>query len=141
MIVGDIHGQYYDFVKLLELGGTPSSSKKYEPVTRYLFLGDFVDRGDFSIEVVPLLYALKLNFPKHVYLLRGNHECRSMTSHMNFRMECLSKFDQETYNVVMDSFDLMPLACIVNNRYLAVHGGISPELRAVGSAEQIRSTR
>jgi len=54
-----------------------------------------------------------------------------MTSHMNFRMECLAKFDQETYNIVMDSFDLMPLACVVNNRYLAVHGGISPDLKAV----------
>lgn len=94
-------------------------------------MGDFVDRGDFSIEVVLLLYALKLNFPKYVYFLRGNHECRSMTSHMNFRMECLAKFDQETYNIVMDSFDLMPLACIINNRYLAVHGGISPDLKAV----------
>lgn len=126
IIVGDIHGQYYDLVKLLELGDFAQNPKQ-----KYLFLGDFVDRGTFGVEVVTLLYALKVNYPKRVFFLRGNHECRNMTTHMNFRLEVLSKFDQETYDLLMDSFDMLPLACIVNNKLLVVHGGISPELKDV----------
>ena len=123
-VVGDIHGQFYDLVKILEVGGNPAT-------TKYLFLGDFVDRGSFSIEVLILLYALKTNYPNSIYFLRGNHECRQMTSFFNFRDECKYKYDQDIYDILMDSFDLMPLSCIVNGKFLAVHGGISPELKTV----------
>ena len=129
VIVGDLHGQFYDFEKVLELGGSPASSK-------YLFLGDFVDRGCFSTEVMLLLYAIKLNYPETTYLLRGNHECRQMTSFFNFRKECLTKFDLEIYEIFMNSFDSLPLACIVNGKFLALHGGIGPELRTL---EDIRT--
>lgn len=123
-VVGDIHGQYYDLVKILDVGGNPET-------TKYLFLGDFVDRGSFSIEVVMLLYALKISYPETILFLRGNHECRQMTSFFNFRAECIYKYDQEIYDLFMDSFDNFPLACVVNNRFLAVHGGISPDLRHI----------
>ncbi|OMJ86872.1 hypothetical protein SteCoe_11505 [Stentor coeruleus] len=123
-IVGDIHGQFYDMLRIFDLGGSFDS-------TKYLFLGDYVDRGSFSIEVILLLYSIKLNYPKTVFLLRGNHECRQMSSFFNFRSECLYKYDLEVYDLVMDSFDAMPIACIVNNKFIGVHGGISPELMSL----------
>jgi hypothetical protein len=96
-IVGDIHGQYYDFLKILEIGGSPATNK-------YLFLGDSVDRGTFSIEVMLLILAIKITFTENVLLLRGNHECQQMTSYFNFRSEytcmddeCLSKYNQLLY--------------------------------------------
>ena len=82
-IVGDVHGQFYDFVKIIDedTGGALES-------TKYLFLGDYVDRGCFSIEVLALILALKIRFKNTVYMLRGNHECRQLTSFFNFRAEC-----------------------------------------------------
>jgi len=108
----------------LDVGGNPETSK-------YLFLGDFVDRGSFSVEVMLFIYSLKINFPKTISFIRGNHECRQMTSFFNFRSECLYKYDQEIYDLFMDSFDNLPLSCVVNGRFIAVHGGISPELKNI----------
>eukprot|EP01069_Polyplicarium_translucidae_P002354 Polyplicarium_translucidae@DN2007_c0_g1_i2.p1 len=123
-VVGDIHGQYYDMVKLLEVGGDPDN-------TQYLFLGDFVDRGSFSIEVLLLLYALKLSNPENVWILRGNHECRQMTAFFNFRDECEYKYDLTVYYAFMESFDTLPIAAVINGRFLALHGGLSPDLRVL----------
>lgn len=124
-MVGDIHGQFYDMVKMLEVGGKPENIK-------YLFLGDYVDRGSFSLEVLLVLYSLKLNYSKTIFMLRGNHECRQMTSFFNFRSEVLYKYDAELYDLIMESFDALPLSCLVNGKFLALHGGISPSLKSVG---------
>mmetsp|Transcript_124433 Transcript_124433/g.244053 ORF Transcript_124433/g.244053 Transcript_124433/m.244053 type:complete len:558 (-) Transcript_124433:134-1807(-) len=129
-VVGDIHGQYYDLVKLLEVGGPPGD-------TQYIFLGDYVDRGSFSVEVVITMYALKIRHPKRVRMLRGNHECRQMTSFFNFREECEYKYDISVYNAFMDSFDNLPLAATINGKFLVVHGGLSPELPNVKAINRI----
>lgn len=120
-IVGDIHGQYYDLLKILDVGGNPEH-------TKYIFLGDYVDRGSFSTEVWILLVALKINYPESIIMLRGNHESRQMTSYFNFLSECKLKYDDEIYEKIMISFDALPLGAIINDKFFAVHGGISPYL-------------
>ena len=83
------------------------------------------------MEVLLYLIALKINYPKQITLLRGNHESRSMTSYFTFRDECIEKYDLETYDLVMEFFDTLPLMSTVNSLYLCVHGGISQELLEV----------
>mmetsp|Transcript_22270 Transcript_22270/g.34452 ORF Transcript_22270/g.34452 Transcript_22270/m.34452 type:complete len:218 (-) Transcript_22270:848-1501(-) len=124
VVVGDIHGQYYDLVHMLNKAGDPSK-------LNYLFLGDYVDRGIFGLECMMLLIAIKLNYPKKFVLLRGNHESRNMTESFTFREEVIQRFDNQVYDSFMDLFDSLPIACVVDEKYLAMHGGISPELNLI----------
>lgn len=104
-----------------------------------LFLGDYVDRGNFSIEVLIFLYSLKLNFPNEIILLRGNHESRAMTEHFTFRQEVLKKYDgdQSLYELFIETFEAMPIAADVNGDYLCMHGGISPDLNTLEDINKI----
>lgn len=70
-------------------------------------------------------------------MLRGNHECRQMTSFFNFRDECLHKYDEQTYELFMETFDSLPIACLVNDKFLALHGGISPELKTLADIKNM----
>ncbi len=125
VVVGDIHGQFYDLLGLLTACRTKGDIL---PNHKFLFLGDYVDRGSFSCEIVLYLYALKICFPDSVFLLRGNHETRQMSDTFNFHCEVLHKYSQEVYEAFMKSFQSLPIAAIVNDEYLCVHGGISPDL-------------
>lgn len=107
--------------------------------TKLLFLGDYVDRGNYSIEVCLFLYSLKIAYPNNVFLLRGNHESRAMTEHFTFREEVLEKYDSDEsiYELFIDSFEHLPLAADVNGDYLCMHGGISPELNTIDDINEI----
>ncbi|EAY23020.1 Ser/Thr protein phosphatase, putative [Trichomonas vaginalis G3] len=128
-VVGDIHGQFPDLMTIFQDGEFP-------PNSRYLFLGDYVDRGTQSLEVICLLLALKVRYPNHMFLLRGNHETKEMTEEYGFAVECSSKQNKATYSEFISVFDTLPLAAIINNSYFCVHGGLTPDLHELS---QIRA--
>ncbi|CAF0958681.1 unnamed protein product [Rotaria sordida] len=130
-IVADIHGQFYDLLTILSAGGEPAK-------TRYLFLGDYVDRGQFECECIFLLFALKLNYPQNINLLRGNHETRQMTEAFQFKLECQKKYgSMSLYDACMIAFDALPICAVIDSRFLCMHGGISPDIQTLSDIEKL----
>mmetsp|Transcript_13091 Transcript_13091/g.28850 ORF Transcript_13091/g.28850 Transcript_13091/m.28850 type:complete len:526 (+) Transcript_13091:186-1763(+) len=117
-VCGDVHGQYYDLLNIFEMNGLPSEDNPY------IFNGDFVDRGSFSVEVIIALFAWKLLYPRHMNLARGNHETRNMNKLYGFEGEVTKKYDEELYQLFCEAFCLLPLCHVVNSKVFVVHGGL-----------------
>ncbi|CAE7477002.1 PAPP5 [Symbiodinium microadriaticum] len=117
-VIGDLHGQYWDFLNLLSMTGKPSASSPF------VFNGDFVDRGSWSIEVILSIFALKLKDPQSVFLNRGNHEMLETNILYGFCGECGSKYDMELFNLFSEAFRNLPLAHLVDGKVLILHGGL-----------------
>ncbi|PPJ56272.1 hypothetical protein CBER1_00718 [Cercospora berteroae] len=120
-IVGDVHGQYTDLIRMFEMCGFP-------PNSNFLFLGDYVDRGKQSLETILLLLCYKLRFPENFFLLRGNHECANVTRVYGFYDECKRRCNVKIWKTFVDTFNTLPIAAIVAGKIFCVHGGLSPSL-------------
>ncbi|KAK9343297.1 Metallo-dependent phosphatase-like protein [Lipomyces starkeyi] len=127
-LTSDIHGQYYDLLRLFEYGGFP-------PEANYLFLGDYVDRGKQSLETICLLLAYKIKYPENFFILRGNHECASTNRIYGFYDECKRRYNIKLWKTFTDCFNCLPIAAIIDEKIFTMHGGLSPDLN---SMEQIR---
>ncbi|KAF9335092.1 hypothetical protein BGZ91_010609 [Linnemannia elongata] len=118
-ICGDVHGQFYDFNNIFKLNGRPSETHAY------LFNGDFVDRGSFSLEIILTLFAYKLLYPTGMYLTRGNHETDDMNKVYGFEDEVKAKFSETMFKMFSETFATLPLAHLVQKKIFVVHGGLS----------------
>ena len=126
-ICGDTHGQFLDLIRIFE-------KADYPPNTRYLFLGDYVDRGKQSIETVCLLFCYKVKYPGDIFLLRGNHECAYINKVYGFLDDLNGNYGCDggmLWQEFGDVFNWLPIAAIINDKIFCVHGGISPELKSL----------
>jgi len=118
-VCGDVHGQYYDLLNIFDMNGLPSATNPY------LFNGDFVDRGSFSLEIIVLFLALKLVYPHYFHLLRGNHESTNMNNIYGFQGEVQEKVDKgKAMELFTEVFCYLPLAAVIGKKVLVVHGGL-----------------
>ena len=129
-VCGDIHGQYYDLLRIFEHCGYPGEYN-------YLFLGDYVDRGKQSLETICLLLCYKIKFPEKVTLLRGNHESSVTNRIYGFYDECKRRYNVKLWKAFTDLFNFLPVAALIDDKILCMHGGLSPDLKNLQNIQDI----
>ena len=129
-VCGDIHGQYYDLLRIFEHCGYPDDYN-------YLFLGDYVDRGKQSLETVCLLLCYKIKYPDKVTLLRGNHESSVTNRIYGFYDECKRRYNVKLWKNFTELFNYLPVAALIDDKILCMHGGLSPDLNSIQNIQEI----
>lgn len=132
IIVGDLHGQIFDLIRILKENGSPDNKK-------YLFLGDLVDRGEFSIETVTTIFLLKIVYPSNVFIIRGNHEFEAMCSKSGFAQQIEELYDNfSIFHYFLEAFSFMPLSALIDSKSLCIHGGLGPQLYSLKQLREIK---
>lgn len=144
-IFGDLHGQYVDLMRYFDIWNTPSDNGDIH-AHDYIFLGNYVDKGHNSLEVICLLFALKLKYPKQIILLRGNHEDKNVNKYLGFGAECAKRLGEDindpnsAFAKINEAFEYLPLAAVVgkDRKIFCCHAGIGPTVTDIESIEQIQ---
>ncbi|XP_023533258.1 serine/threonine-protein phosphatase BSL3-like [Cucurbita pepo subsp. pepo] len=138
-IFGDLHGQFGDLMRLFDEYGAPSTAGDIAYID-YLFLGDYVDRGQHSLETITLLLALKVEYQQNVHLIRGNHEAADINALFGFRIECIERMGERdgiwAWHRINRLFNWLPLAALIEKKIICMHGGIG---RSINHVEQIEN--
>ena len=130
-VCGDIHGQYYDLLRIFEHCGYPGEYN-------YLFLGDYFDRGKQSLETICLLLCYKIKYPDKVTLLRGNHESSVTNRIYGFYDECKRRYNVKLWKSFTELFNFLPVAALIDDKILCMHGGLSPDLKSINNITEIQ---
>jgi len=131
-VCGDTHGQFYDVMNIFAINGFPSRENPY------LFNGDFVDRGSFSVEVILTFLMFKIACPECIYLIRGNHETKNMNRIYGFEGEVKAKFDDKIFDLFLEVFCYLPLAAVIEKKVFVTHGGIPVEPVTLSDIKKIK---
>ncbi|KAL7598263.1 serine/threonine-protein phosphatase BSL1 [Lactuca sativa] len=139
-VFGDLHGQFGDLMRLFDEYGFPSTAGDITYID-YLFLGDYVDRGQHSLETITLLLALKIQYPENVHLIRGNHEAADINALFGFRLECIERMGENdgiwAWTRFNQVFNHLPLAALIEKKIICMHGGIGRSIHLVEQIEKI----
>lgn len=130
-VIGDLHGNLFDLIRILVYARSP-------PYSKFVFLGDYVDRGEYSVEVITLLFALFCRYPDNIVLLRGNHEFENVNTNYGFQSEVDFTFPtKEVFFEINSVFEWLPVCAIISETMFCVHGGISPLIHSIKTLESI----
>ncbi|KAG6571435.1 Serine/threonine-protein phosphatase BSL1, partial [Cucurbita argyrosperma subsp. argyrosperma] len=139
-VFGDLHGQFGDLMRLFDEYGFPSTAGDITYID-YLFLGDYVDRGQHSLETITLLLALKIEYPDNVHLIRGNHEAADINALFGFRLECIERMGESdgiwAWTRFNQLFNYLPLAALIEKKIICMHGGIGRSIHTVEQIEKL----